>query len=75
MRVEYFFSKKRQLDFLKIHYGQQTIYIDGYGVAMLSSSKYADPVIEYIRVHAPAIMQAARANIWGNTLECKSRTE
>lgn len=31
MRVEYFFSKKRQLDFLKIHYGQQTIYIDGYG--------------------------------------------
>lgn len=75
MRVEYFFSKKRQLDFLKIHYDQQTIYIDGYGVAMLSSSKYADPIIEYIRVNAPAIMQAARANIWGNTLECKSRKE
>ena len=55
--------------------GVNGIYIDGYGVAMLSSSKYADPVIEYIRVHAPAIMQAARANIWGNTLECKSRKE
>lgn len=75
MRVEYFYSKKRKLDFLKIHYNQQTIYIDGYSVAMLSSSKYADPVIEYIRDHAHAIMQAARANIWGNTLECKSRKE
>lgn len=71
MRVEYFYSKKRKLDFLKIHYGQQTIYIDGYGVAMLSSSKYADPVIEYIRAHAPAIMLAARRSIWGNTFETR----
>lgn len=63
MRVKYFYSKKRKLDFLKIHYNQQTIYIDGYGVAMLSSSKYADPVIEYIRDHAHAIMLAARRSI------------
>ena len=69
MRVEYFYSKKRKLDFLKIHYNQQIIYIDGYGVAMLSSSKYADPVIEYIGAHAPAIMLAARRSIWGNTLD------
>lgn len=69
MRVEYFYSKKRKLDFLKIHYNQQAIYIDGYGVAMLSSSKYADPVIEYIRDHAPAIMLAARRSIWGNAID------
>lgn len=69
MRVEYFYSKKRKLDFLKIHNNQQTIYIDSYGVAMLSSSKYADPVIEYIRVHASAIMLAARRSIWGNALD------
>lgn len=69
MRVEYFYSKKRKLDFLKIHNNQQTIYIDGYGVAMLSSSKYADPVIEYIRVHASAIMLSARSSIWGNALD------
>lgn len=71
MRVEYFYSKKRKLDFLKIHYGQQVIYIDGYGVAMLGSSKYADPFIEYIRDHAPAIMLAARRSIWGNALETR----
>lgn len=75
MRVEYFYSKKRKLDFLKIHYNQQTIYIDGYGVAMLSSSKYADPVIEYIRVHAPAIMQAARRSIWAMPLMHGRREE
>lgn len=75
MRVEYFYSKKRKLDFLKIHYNQQTIYIDGYGVAMLSSSKYADPVIEYIRVHAPAIMQAARRSIWAMPLMPGRREE
>jgi hypothetical protein len=69
MRVEYFYSKKRKLDFLKIHNNQQTIYIDGYGVAMLSSSKYADPVIEYIRVLASAIMLSARRSIWGNALD------
>lgn len=69
MRVEYFYSKKRKLDFLKIHYNQQTIYIDGYGVAMLSSSKYADPVMEYIRDHAPAIMLAVRLSIWGNAID------
>lgn len=71
MSVEYFYSKKRKLDFLKIHYGQQVIYIDGYGVAMLGSSKYADPFIEYIRDHAPAIMLAARRSIWGNALETR----
>ena len=75
MHIEYFYSKRRKLDFLKIHYNQQTIYIDGYGVAMLGSSKYADPLIEYIRTHAPEIMQAARKNIWGNALEYKSRKE
>lgn len=71
MRIEYFYSKTRKLDFLKIHYGQQTIYIDGFGVAMLNSSKYADPVIEYIRAHAPAIMLATRHSIWGNALETR----
>lgn len=71
MRVEYFYSKKRKLDFLKIHYNQQTIYIDCYSVAMLSSSKYADPVIEYIRDHAHAIMLAVRRSIWGNALDAR----
>ena len=67
--MEHFYSKKRKLDFLKIHYNQQTIYIGGYGVAMLNRSKYADPVIECIRDHAPANMLAARRSIWGNVLE------
>lgn len=69
MHIEYFYSKRRKLDFLKIHYGQQTIYIDGFGVAMLDCKPYQDPHIEYIRTHAPAIMQAARKNILGKSLE------
>lgn len=75
MHIEYFYSKRRKLDFLKIHYGNQIIYIDGFGVAMLDSKPYQDTLIEYIRAHAPAIMQAARKNIWGNALESKSRKE
>ena len=69
MYIEYFYSKRRKLDFLKIHYGNQIIYIDGFGVAMLDSKPYQDPLVEYIRTHAPVIMQAARKNIWGNALE------
>ena len=65
MRIEYFYSKRRKLDFLKIHYGNQIIYIDGFGVAMLDKKLIYAPHIEYIRTHAPAIMLAARKNIWG----------
>ena len=69
MHIEYFYSKRRKLDFLKIHYRNQIIYIDGFGVAMLDSNPYQDPLIEYIRTNAAAIMQAARKDIWGNALE------
>lgn len=69
MHIEYFYSKRRKLDFLKIHCGQQIIYVDGFGVAMLDKKLKYDPHIEYIRTHAPPIMLAARKNIWGKKLE------
>ena len=75
MHIEYFYSKRRKLDFLKIHYGNQIIYIDGFGVAMLDKKLKYDPHIEYIRTHAPSMMLAARKNIWGDALEYKSRKE
>lgn len=68
MKIEYFYSKRRKLDFLKIHYEGRVYYVDGFGVAMLENRPYNDPVIEHIRIHAPAIMSAARRNIWGDVL-------
>ena len=71
MRIEYFYSKRRKLDFLKIHYINQMIYIDGFGVAMLDKKlKYA-PHIEYIRTHAPAIMLAARKKYLGQKIRIR----
>lgn len=72
MKIEYFYSKRRKLDFLKIHYDGRVVYVDGYGVAMLENRPYNDPVAEYIRTHAPAIMSTARRNIWGNALNTQN---